>query len=188
VIFDKLFGIFKRVRGTPAPSAAVFGSRLIAGSAQPVALAFFVLGLAVAFQHVPGLTGLTVSASVGVLGALAIVVAIVLLSLMFATLFLTFGILIENPQMYFAAVNLLNLPVLLTSDALYPWGAMPAWLQNVSQYNPVSLAVNVLRETLFGSSAYPYAPGIYLLGLFAWAAVLIGIALLLVRRALRPLD
>ncbi|MGC2289948.1 MAG: ABC transporter permease [Thermoplasmata archaeon] len=188
VIFDKLFGIFKRVRGTPAPSAAVFGSRLIAASTQPILLAFFVLGLALLFKHVPGLTGMTVTASVGIVGGLEIIVAIVLLSLMFATLFLTFGILIENPQMYFAAVNLLNLPVLLTSDALYPWGAMPHWLQSVSQYNPVSLAVNVLRETLFGSSVYPYAPGIYLLGLFGWAAVLGTIALLLVRRALRPLN
>jgi ABC-2 type transport system permease protein len=188
VIFDKLFGIFKRVRGTPAPTAAVFGSRLLAGSAQPIALAFFVLGLALLFAHVPGLTGMEVTASVGVLGGLEIIAAIVLLSVMFATLFLTFGILIENPQMYFAAVNLLNLPVLLTSDALYPWGAMPAWLQSASQYNPVSLAVNVLRETLFGSSMYPYSVGIYLLGLFAWAAVLTGIALLLVRRALRPQD
>ncbi|MFZ0830300.1 MAG: ABC transporter permease [Thermoplasmata archaeon] len=188
VIFDKLFGVFKRVRGTPAPTAAVFGSRLIAGSVQPIALAFFVLGLALLFKQVPGLTGLEVTASVGVLGAFEIVAAIVLLSLMFATLFLTFGILIENPQMYFAAVNLLNLPVLLTSDALYPWGAMPHWLQTASQYNPVSLAVNVLRETLFGSSMYPYGAGIYLLALFAWAALFVGIALLLVRRALRPMD
>ncbi len=188
VIFDKLFGIFKRVRGTPAPTAAVFGSRLIAGSAQPIALSFFVLGLAILFAHIPGLTGLTVTASVGIVGGAEIVVSILLLALMFATLFLTMGILIENPQMYFAAVNLLNLPVLLTSDALYPWGSMPAWLKNVSQYNPVSLTVNVLRETLFGSSMYPYTPAIYLLGLFAWAAVLIGIALVLVRRALRPLD
>ena len=188
VIFDKLFGIFKRTRGTPAPSAAVFGSRLIAGSAQPILLAFFVLGLALLFRQVPGLTGLHVTASVDALGAVEIVAAVILLSLMFATLFLTFGILLDNPQTYFAAVNLLNLPVLLTSDALYPWGAMPHWLQNVSQYNPVSLAVNVLRETLFGGSAYPYSSGIYLLGLFAWTAVLVGIAILLVRRALRPLD
>jgi len=188
VIFDKLFGIFKRTRGTPAPSAAVFGSRLIAGSAQPILLAFFVLGLAILFAHVPGLTGMQVTASVGVLGGLQIVSAIVLLSLMFATLFLTFGIILEVPQTYFAAVNLLNLPVLLTSDALYPWGSMPTWLKNVSQYNPVSLAVNVLRETLFGASAYPYGAGIYLLGLFAWTGVLVGIAILLVRRALRPLE
>jgi ABC-2 type transport system permease protein len=188
VIFDKLFGIFKRTRGTPAPSAAVFGSRLIAGAAQPILLAFFVLGLALLFAHVPGLAGLTVTAPIGVVGAIQILLAIVLLSLMFATLFLTIGILLDVPQIYFAVVNLINLPVLLTSDALYPWGTMPLWLKNVSQFNPISLAVNVLRETFFGSSAYPYAPVVYLAGLLAWTASLVTIAIILVRRALRPLE
>jgi ABC-2 type transport system permease protein len=188
VIFDKLFGIFKRTRGTPAPSVAVFGSRLIAGATQPIIYAFFVLGLALLFAHIPGLSGLDVTASVGVLGAAEIVAAIFLLSFMFATLFLTFGILLDVPQTYFAAVNLLNLPVLLTSDALYPWGSMPTWLQNVSQYNPVSLAVNVIRETLFGTSAYPYGPGIYLLALLGWTVLLMGIAIFFVRRALRPIE
>ena len=188
VIFDKLFGVFKRTRGTPAPSAAVFGSRLIAGSAQPILLAFFVLGLAFLFGHVPGLSGLDVTASVGALGAVEILLAIVLLSVMFATLFLTMGILIDQPQTYFAAVNTINLPVLLTSDALYPWGSMPMWLRNVSSYNPISLAVNVLREVMFGSSQYPYGPLVYLGGLFVWAAALVAIAILLVRRALRPLE
>ena len=188
VIFDKLFGIFKRTRGTPAPSAAVFGSRLIAASAQPILLAFFVLGLALTFAHVPGLSGLDVTASIGVVGGAEVVLAIVLLSLMFATVFLTIGILLDVPQVYFAVVNLINLPVLLTSDALYPWGSMPPWLQSASQYNPISLAVNVLRETFFGASRYPYPPEVYLLGLFAWTAVLVSIAILLVRRALRPLE
>ncbi|MCI4364951.1 MAG: ABC transporter permease [Thermoplasmata archaeon] len=188
VIFDKLFGIFKRTRGTPAPSAAVFGSRLIAGAAQPILLAFFVLGLAILFSHVPGLTGLDVTASVGVVGAVEVLLAIVLLALMFATVFLTIGILLDVPQVYFAVVNLINLPVLLTSDALYPWGSMPPWLQTTSQFNPISLAVNVLREVFFGSGTYPYAPGVYLAGLLAWTVVLVGIAIVLVRRALRPLD
>jgi ABC-2 type transport system permease protein len=188
VIFDKLFGVFKRTRGTPAPSSAVFGSRLIAGSAQPILLAFLVIGLALLFAHIPGISGLDVIASVGVLGVLEIVAAIVLLALMFATLFLTFGILLDVPQTYFAAVNALNLPVLLTSDALYPWGSMPDWLRTVSSYNPVSLAVNTMRESLFGSAAYPYPPEIYLAALFAWTAGLLAIAILLVRRALRPLE
>ncbi len=190
VIFDKLFGIFKRTRGTPAPSAAVFGSRLIAGMTQPILLALFVLGLATVFTHVPGLKGLSITQSVGALGWAEALAAIVLLSGLFATLFLTFGVLLEVPQTYFAAVNLINLPVLLTSDALYPWGTMPAWLKTISQYNPVSLAVNVLRETFFGTAAYPhgYGPGVYLLGLLAWTAVLVVIAIVLVRRALRPLD
>ncbi|EQD54032.1 membrane protein containing ABC-2 type transporter domain protein [mine drainage metagenome] len=161
---------------------------MLAGATQPILLAFFVLGLAMVFGHIPGLNGLTITASVGLLGVGEIVVAIVLLALLFATLFLMFGVVLEAPQTYFAAVNLINLPVLLTSDALYPWGTMPTWLQDISQYNPVSLAVNVLREVFFGSSAYPYGPGIYLLGLFAWTAVLVTIAIVLVARALRPIE
>lgn len=188
VIFDKLFGVFKRTRGTPAPSAAVFGSRLIAGATQPILLALLVVVLALAFAHIPGLSGLNVTASVTPLGVLEVLAAILLLALMFATLFLTFGIVLDVPQTYFAAVNALNLPVLLTSDALYPWGSMPAWLQNVSSYNPVSLAVNTMRECLFGSTAYPYPPPVYLAGLLAWTVALFTIAIVLVRRALRPLE
>jgi ABC-2 type transport system permease protein len=188
VIFDKLFGIFKRTRGTPAPSVAVFGSRLIAGAAQPILLAFFVLGLALLFAHIPGLTGLQITQAVTPFGAFEVVLAIVLLSLMFATLFLMFGILLDVPQVYFAVVNLINLPVLLTSDALYPWGTMPPWLQTVSQYNPISMAVNVIRITFFGGSQYPYPPIVYIGGLLAWTASLLLIAIVLVRRALRPLE
>ena len=188
VIFDKLFGIFKRTRGTPAPSAAVFGSRLIAGSVQPILLAFFVLGLALLLGVVGGLSGLKVTASIDALSVVQVVLAIVLLSGMFATLFLTFGVLLDTPQSYFAVVNTINLPVLLTSDALYPWGSMPQWLRTVSSYNPISLAVNVLRESLFGSAQYPYGPWTYLAGLLLWTGVLVGLAIVLVRRALRPLD
>ena len=186
VIFDKLFGILKRVAATPAPAAAIFGSRLLAGALQPILLALFVLGLAISFTHFNGLNGLTVSTTVTVAGALEILAAIVLLSVMFTSLFLSIGFVLDQPQTYFAAVNALNLPVLFTSDALYPWGTMPAWLQNIATYNPVTLAVDVMRENLFPATYYPHSSWVYLLGLFGWAAVMIGVAILLARRALAP--
>ena len=188
VIFDKLFGIFRRTRGTPAPSAAVFGSRLIAAAVQPILLSLFVLGLAIAFAHTGRIHGLNVTSTVGVVGAGEVLAAIILLSLMFATVFLTLGILIDVPQSYFAVVNTINLPVLLTSNALYPWATMPGWLKSISSYNPVSLAVSTMRENLFGTAAFPYPPLVYLGGLLAWTVALVTIAILLVRRALRPLE
>ncbi|HUI38777.1 MAG TPA: ABC transporter permease, partial [Thermoplasmata archaeon] len=109
-----------------------------------------------------------------------------LLSVMFTSLFVAIGFVLEQPQTYFAVVNALNLPVLFTSDALYPWGTMPPWLQSIATYNPVTLAVDVMRENLFPPSDYPHAVWVYLLGLFAWAAVMIAIAILLVHRALAP--
>ena len=187
VIFDRLFGVLKRTAATPASAASIFGSRLIAGSIQPIGLAFLVLGLAVLLGDL-GLTGLEVTQRVTVVGGVEIVLSIVILSVMFASLFLAIGFSIEQPQTYFAVVNAINLPVLLTSVALYPWGLLPSWLANVASYNPITLAVNVLRENLFaGATAYyPYDASVYLLGLFAWAAAMMAIATVLARRALAP--
>ncbi|HTT15881.1 MAG TPA: ABC transporter permease [Thermoplasmata archaeon] len=187
VIFDRLFGVLKRISSTPASPISIFGSRLIAGTIQPIALAFLVLGLAIGLGHV-GLNGLDVTASVGVLGAVQILLAIVILSVMFASLFLAIGFSIEQPQTYFAVVNAINLPVLLTSAALYPWGILPGWMRTLASYNPITLAVEVIRINLFrGAGAwYPHSGWFYLLGLVGWAAAMILLATLLARRALAP--
>ncbi len=184
VIFDKRLGVVKKAIAAPIPRFSIFGARLIAGALRPLSLAFLVLGLAILFAHINGLVGLTVNTTVTALGVAELLLAILLLSLMFTSLFLAVGFALDNPQSYFGAVNLLNLPVLFTSNALYPRTTMPPWLQDVSAYNPVSLGVNVMRENLFPASAYPYPPEIYLLGLLAWALLLIGIASIVARKAL----
>ena len=186
VIFDKLFGILKRTSASPASTLDIFGSRLVAGSIQPVGLAFLVLGLSVGLGLVPGFSGLHTSAALSAAGALEIVAAVLLLAVMFASLFLAIGFALDQPQTYFAIVNAINLPVLLTSAALYPWGSMPAWLQSIAAYNPITLAVEVLRENLFGSASYPDAAWVYLLGLAGWAVAMFTVATLLVRHALAP--
>jgi ABC-2 type transport system permease protein len=190
VIFDKLFGIFKRIAASPASSTAVFGSRVLAGAVQPTLLAFFVMGLAILLGHSgnSGLSGLQITASVSGLGVLEILVAVLLLSAMFAALFVAFGFAITQPQSYFAVVNTINLPLLFTSDALYPWGTMPTWLQVVATYNPVSLAVNVMRENFFGTAYYAHPPEVYLGGLAVWTVAMFLVATLLARRTLAPKD
>jgi ABC-2 type transport system permease protein len=187
VIFDRLFGVLKRTAASPATATSIFGSRLIAGSIQSIGLAFLVLGLAILLGRL-GLAGLSVTASVTAVGAAEVVLAVVILSMMFASLFIAIGFSLEQPQTYFAVVNAINLPVLLTSAALFPWGTMPAWFQNVASFNPITLAVNVVRENLFAGAAayYPYAPEVYLLGLVGWALAMFVIATLLARRALAP--
>jgi ABC-2 type transport system permease protein len=188
VIFDKLFGIFKRIAASPASSMAVFGSRVLAGAVQPTLLAFFVLGLAIGLGHsgVSSLNGLDITHSVSIIGGIEIVVAVLLLSAMFAGLFVAFGFVITQPQSYFAVVNTINLPVLFTSNAIYPWGAMPAWLQTVATYNPASLAINVLRENFFGTAYYAYPPEVYLAGLAAWTIAIFVLATWLAHRTLMP--
>jgi len=187
VIFDRLFGSLKRTASSPATATSIFGSRLLAGSIQPIGLAFLVIGFAILLGRL-GLAGLQVTAPIGVVGAGEIVLAVVILSAMFASLFLAIGFSIEQPQTYFAVVNAINLPVLLTSAALYPWGTMPAWFRTIASFNPITLAVNVLRENMFTGATgyYPYDPYVYLLGLLGWAVAMFLIATLLAARALAP--
>ena len=45
-----------------------------------------------------------------------------------------------------------------------------------------------MRECLFGSSAYPYPPEVYLGGLLVWTAALVVLAIVLVGRALGPTE
>jgi ABC-2 type transport system permease protein len=185
VIFDKQLGIMQRTIATPVPRSVIFASILIFRGFLVVLPIFIVLGLALAFAHVPGLVGLTVTQSVGVIGVSEVVLSIFILAIAFTSLFLAFGFLFARVESYFGVVNLLNLPILFTSNALYPVGTEPAWLQNITAYNPISLAVDVMRETFFGSAYYPHPAYVYLGGLLAWAAALVAVALLLAARALR---
>jgi ABC-2 type transport system permease protein len=185
VLFDKQLGIHQRTIATPAPRSALFAGSLTFRAFMAAWPAFLSLGVALVFLRVPGLVGLSVRSSVGPVGVGEILLAEALLALMFTALFLSFGYVLDSNEAYFGITSLLNLPILFTSNALFPQSTMPAWLQNVTSYNPASLAVNVMRENLFNTAGYPYPPGIYLLGLLAWAAALIGIALFLSARALR---
>jgi ABC-2 type transport system permease protein len=187
VIFDRIFGVLKRIAASPASPVAIFGARLIAGSIQPIGLAFLVLGLAILIGHL-GLAGLTITATLSVVSVGEIVAAIVILSMAFTSLFLAIGFSLQQPQSYFATVNAINLPALLTSAALFPWGLMPNWFQTLASFNPITMAVTVLRENLFTGATgyYPYGPAVYLLGLVGWAVAMFLIATVLAARALAP--
>ena len=58
-------------------------------------------------------------------------------------------------QTQMAIINLLNLPLLFASNAMLPVGIMPNWLQSVVKYNPVSYAVDGVRQMLLGSASIP---------------------------------
>ncbi len=185
VLFDKQLGIHQRIVATPAPRSALFAGTLAFRAFSAAWPAFLAFGVALAFTGVPGLVGLSVRPSVSPLGVGEILLAEALLALMFTALFLSFGYVLDSNEAYFGITTLLNLPILFTSNALFPEATMPAWLQSVTAYNPASLAVNVMRENLFATRGYPYPPEVYLLGLLGWAAALVALALYLSARSLR---
>jgi len=185
VLFDKQLGIQSRMSASPAPRSALFAGSLVFRSMMAMWPAFLAIAFGLVFDRIPGLVGLDVNGSVSALGVAEIVLAAFLLSVMFTALFLAFGYALDKNESYFGLTSLLNLPILFTSNAMFPQSTMPSWLQTIAAYNPVSLAVNVVRENLFATVGYAYGPGEYLLGLALWAGLLIAVALGVAARELR---
>jgi ABC-2 type transport system permease protein len=185
VIFDKQLGILQRILSTPISRRSVFLSSLVFRGILTLIPAFLVVGFALLLAHVPDVAGLRVGSGVTVLDGAQFLVAALLLSVAFTALFLSFGFAARRIESYFGVVTILQLPILLTSNAMYPVSIMPAWLQYLVGVNPISLAVNIMRMSLFGTAGYAYSAGVYFAGLLAWAALFVGLALLLASRALR---
>ncbi len=182
-LFDRTLGIMKRTIGTPADKSSIFAGYLLFQTILTLIPAFVVLVISYGLNYIPGLSGLTISDSLGILNLSEIFVAIVLLSLSFTSLFLAFGFISKDNNTYFGLTAVLQLPVLLTSNAMYPQSTMPPWLQSIVSVNPVTMAVNVIRENMFGSMLYPYDPAIYTAELAIWSLALILLALFIVRRS-----
>ncbi len=184
VLWDKRLGYLKKVGAAPVARTTIFGAKLVAGAARALFLGAVVFAIALLLAHTGGLTGLTVTASVSMLGILEVAFALVFISLAFTSIFLAFGFLIDSPEAYFGVINLVNLPLLFTSAAMYPRTIMPGWLQGVSDWNPVTLAVNVMRENLFSAAYYAHPPLYYLSLLFLYSIGLFVVGVLIARRAL----
>ncbi len=185
VIFDKQLGILQRTLSTPISRRSVFLSSLTFRGILTLVPAFLVVGFALLLHYVPNVSGLSVRSGVTPFDDVQFLVAALVLSIAFTSLFLSFGFAAQRIESYFGVVTILQLPILLTSNAMYPVNIMPTWLQYLVGYNPISLAVNVMRMSLFGTAGYPYAAWVYLLGLLAWAILFVSLALLLASRALR---
>ena len=54
----------------------------------------------------------------------------------------------EAPESMAVFVHVVNIPLLFTSTALVPSHQMPAWLEALARWNPLSLVANGLRESL----------------------------------------
>ena len=73
-------------------------------------------------------------------------------------------------------VHVVNMPLFFTSTALVPSKQMPSWLESIAVWNPLTLAVDTLREALLFGTVGNIAPRLAALAILA--VVLFGLAAL----------
>ncbi len=174
VVWDRRFGFMNKAMSTPVGRGAIVTAKVLQSVVRSLIQAAIVLIIAVAL-------GMDTT----YFGAFTILGTFVMLFLMtfgLSSLFVMLALRSSDWQTQMAIINLLNLPLLFASNAMLPVSIMPDWLKTVIRFNPVSYAVDGIRQMLLGTNSAAAAAAGYtgvLAPLWVDFAVLAGFAGLL---------
>lgn len=175
VVFDRRIGYLTRLLAAPIPRFSVFIAKVLGTIFRITVLSAILLAIAYGMgaKLKPGLGPLDLAAAWAV---------IALLSLGLSSIFTGLAFNVYNQEVLFALANLVNLPLMFSSTALFPKEQMPSWLQELASVNPISHAADLVRYYLIGKPV-DVAESVAYLTLLSLALLASGYAL--ARRGLR---
>ncbi len=143
VVFDKRFGFMDKALSTPISRGTLVMAKVMQVVIRSMILAGIILVVGAALGMVT--SHLTVP---GILGAFG---AMFLIAFGLSSLYVMLALRSNDWQTQMALINLINLPLLFASNALFPVKIMPHWLQTVVKFNPVSYANDAARQLIIGA-------------------------------------
>jgi len=143
IVWDRRLGFLNKLLSTPLARGAIPMAKVLSATIRGLVQSAIVFLIAVLL----GLD-LTHITFFGLLGTFA---ALFLMMLGLSSLFIMLAIRSTSWESQMAIMNLLNLPLLFASNALFPTKFMPSWLQPVARVNPISYATDIARQLLLGS-------------------------------------
>ncbi|CCC81705.1 ABC transporter permease [Thermoproteus tenax] len=164
IVWDRRFGFLKKILVTPAPREAVFFSKVLGAVTRGLLQVPIMLAAAAAF-------GVRLPADFG--GYLLWMAALVLLGLGFSSIYLSVAMRSSDWQLPQLVANVLNLPLMFTSTALFPKTFYPAWMRAIADVNPITFATEIGRGVVLSD---PYdAAALAYLAVFAAASTAVGL-------------
>jgi ABC-2 type transport system permease protein len=139
VVDDIKSGFLTKVLATPASRASILLGRLLSDAFRVFAQTLIILLLAY---------GLGVFPVTGIIGYILILITVAFFGLAWSGISLALGLRTKSAETVFGIAGTLTFPLLFMSTALVSQNFMPEWMQNVSAYNPISFAVNAIRDLI----------------------------------------
>lgn len=130
-------GMLQKMLVTPVNRSAILLGRLVTDAFRVVVQSGIILVLAY-------ILGFRVATGAG--GIVIMLVTIAFFGLAWSGISLAIGLRTRSAETVFGIGGFLTFPLLFMSTALVPQGAMPTWMANVSRVNPISFAVNAVRD------------------------------------------
>ncbi len=146
IIWDRRLGFLVKLLSAPIPRYSIALGKMSALIVQAVFQALIIVVLA-------ALMG--VSFVTGTAGVLLALIFCALFSAIMSSVSLYLSASIRTPETLFAIINFLTLPLVFTSNALFPTAAMPFWIQVIARFNPITYAVAPVRALAVGGWDFP---------------------------------
>lgn len=141
IIWDRKFDFLKSVMVAPVSRTTIFVGKAFGGMTTSLIQATILLAV-----------GLLIGIHYNLLSIVMIVIIILLLSFAMTSLGLAMGSYIESLEGFQFIVSFVVFPLYFLSGALFPLNNLPTWLSTLTMLDPVTYAVDALRETMLGIS------------------------------------
>jgi len=141
VVDDMKSGFLAKMLATPVNRSAILFGRLLSDVFRVVAQTVIILVLAFALGVYP---------ATGIIGYLLVIFTVAFFGLAWSGISLALGLKTKSAETVFGIAGAVTFPLLFMSTALVSLGFMPGWMQNVSNFNPISFAVNAIRNPITG--------------------------------------
>jgi len=146
IVWDREFGFLREMLVAPVSRSAIVVGKCFGGALVATAQGAVIVALA-------GLASVPYNP----------VLIVTLLAEMFLGAFaLTgFGIMMaarmKSMQSFFGLMQMAMMPMMFLSGALYPLNGLPTWLSVLTRFNPLTYAVDPLRQAVFAHLSVPAA-------------------------------
>jgi len=140
IVWDREFGFLREMLVAPVSRTSLVLGKTIGGATVAAAQGTIMLVLA---------------PLVGIHLTVVLVVDMIALELLMAVAMTTFGVFvasrIQKMESFQVVMQMLLLPMLFLSGALFPLNGLPAWLTVINRLNPLTYAVAPFRQVVFSA-------------------------------------
>ena len=141
IVDDIRSGFLTKMLATPVNRTAILFGRILSDVFRVVVQTVIILVLAYALGVFP---------ETGFLGYLLVIFTVAAFGLAWSGISLALGLRTKSAETVFGIAGFLTFRLLYMSTALVDTSLMPDWMKSVSNYNPISFAVNAMRNMITG--------------------------------------
>jgi ABC-2 type transport system permease protein len=136
ILWDRRLGFLNKMLSAPIHRAAIPLGKLLSIGLQTI-LQGLIIAIISMFLGVHFVTGIP--------GIIVMLFIVGLFGMIMGSISLTLAANLKSIETLMAISNFLTMPLMLTSNAMFPVSAMPGWLRVIANVNPLSYAVTAMR-------------------------------------------